>query len=276
MPDKHIKIQIKTSAENGGDRETAGALNDPTKSAAQGSDAARDDAGDNQGGRPGFSPEALKGAIRALLAGVGDGDGNRGNGVVPPSLGSFGGPRESWSVGGGTEDGNGNVGNGVAPWGNLESMVPAIGLLVQAVIEVAARELRRGGDGLVPGSARTDNRTGNRPSRGRYGPASGDVPAPSENAGPNSASGQPNDRDPNALAADALSRGRSVDGGQSELLGALISLLTAVRQNQTQAIQAIADAAKNAAAQQALIEDARRSIANLAMRIGQTNNTNHH
>jgi hypothetical protein len=254
-----LKIQIKTSAENTDDRESAGALNDPAKSAAQGG-GAPDDARDNQGGKPGFSLEAIKGAIRALLAGMGDDNGNGGSGVVPPSLGSFGGPRESWSGGGGTR----------ALDLNLESMLPAIGLLVQAVIELAAKELRaRGGDGFVPGSSGQQNGSGARPSRGHYGPASEDVAAPA-------ASSPPDGRDANALAAAALAGGRNVDAGQAELMGALISFLAAVRQNQTQAVQAIADAAKNAAAQQALIEDARRSIANLAMRIGQTNNNDHH
>ncbi len=56
----------------------------------------------------------------------------------------------------------------------------------------------------------------------------------------------------------------------------LVSLLNNVQTNQAQTIRAVAEANKNAEAQQTLIEDVKKSIANLALRIGQTDNTNHH
>jgi|GEM_PF-6778273 hypothetical protein len=76
--------------------------------------------------------------------------------------------------------------------------------------------------------------------------------------------------------ATAMSHGGKVDANQTQLLNMLVSLLNNVQTNQAQTIRAVAEANKNAEAQQTLIEDVKKSIANLALRIGQTDNTNHH
>ncbi len=79
-----------------------------------------------------------------------------------------------------------------------------------------------------------------------------------------------------SAGALALGEAGKVDANQTQLLNMLVSLLNNVQTNQAQTIRAVAEANKNAEAQQTLIEDVKKSIANLALRIGQPDNTNHH